>query len=355
MTGGLSTLRHPGVQAALLAALLFGAGTPIAKLLLGSVSPWMLAGLLYLGSGIGLSGYRLVRRSPRVRLQPSEWWPLAGAVFFGGVIGPVLLMLGLTNLPASGASLLLNAEGVFTAVIAWCVFRENVDRRVLVGMFTIVAGAVLIAVPNGVTLGSPLPSLAVLGACLAWGIDNNLTRKVALTDASWLAAVKGLVAGPTNLLLALLIGSSLAPVGAALGAMTVGLAAYGISLALFIVGMRHVGTARAGAYFSAAPFFGAVLAVALGEPITWMLAIAATLMAVGVWLHLSERHDHRHTHEAITHDHWHTHGAPSDHGHHEHQHKPPVPAGTRHRHLHTHAAVTHSHPHFPDSHHRHRH
>ena len=139
----LTSLRNTGVQAALAAALLFGAGTPIAKLLLVDVSPWMLAGLLYLGSGIGLGVYRLTRRAPRVRLERRELLPLTGAVFFGGVVGPVLLMFGLVGMPASGASLLLNAEGVATALLAWFVFKENFDRRIALGMAAIVAGAVV--------------------------------------------------------------------------------------------------------------------------------------------------------------------------------------------------------------------
>ena len=345
-----TALSHRGVQAALLAAALFGAGTPLAKLLLGDVSPWMLAGLLYCGSGVGLALLRLARRAPRVRLAGGEWLPLAGAVLFGGIIGPVLLMVGLANLPASGASLLLNAEGVFTALLAWVVFRENFDRRVLLGMIAIVAGAVVLSVPVGADLGSPWPSLAVLGACLAWGLDNNLTRKVALTDASWLAAVKGSVAGPVNLALAFALGAHLPAAGNIAAALVVGFFAYGVSLVLFIVGMRHVGTARAGAYFSVAPFFGALLALALGEPFTWPLLIAGALMALGVWLHLTEPHAHPHHHEPISHDHWHTHDA-----HHRHDHPAPVPDGTRHSHVHTHEAISHTHDHFPDVHHRHLH
>ena len=255
-----------GVQAALAAAVLFGAGTPLAKLLLTNVNPWLLAGLLYTGSGVGLGLYRLVVRAPRVTLAPASRLPLAGAVLFGGILGPVLLMIGLVGLPASGASLLLNAEGVFTAVLAWVVFKENVDRRVLLGMVAIVAGAVVLSVPAGVELGSPWPSLAVVGACLCWGIDNNLTRKVALTDASWLAAVKGGVAGPTNLVLAALAGATWPPIPLVGAAMVVGLFAYGVSLVLFVVALRHLGTARAGAYFSVAPFFGAARGVALGDP-----------------------------------------------------------------------------------------
>jgi drug/metabolite transporter (DMT)-like permease len=346
----LPGLRNVGVQAALASAVLFGAGTPIAKLLLDSVSPWMLAGLLYLGSGIGLSVYRVARRSPRVRPARGDLLPLAGAIFFGGVVGPVLLMFGLSGMPASGASLLLNAEVVFTALLAWFVFRENFDRRVAIGMLAIVAGAVVLSWPGSAEFSGALPSLAILGACLAWGIDNNLTRKVALTDASWLAATKGLVAGPVNLVIAFALGAALPPLLNVGAAMVVGLFAYGVSLVLFIVALRHVGTARAGAYFSVAPFAGAIIALALGEPLTIQLAIAGTLMAVGVWLHITERHEHEHTHEAVTHDHWHVHDE-----HHQHDHDEPVAPGTGHRHPHTHEPITHTHPHYPDSHHRHPH
>jgi drug/metabolite transporter (DMT)-like permease len=342
--------RNRGVQAALLSAVLFGAGTPLAKLILGEVSPWMLAGLLYTGSGVGLMLYRLVRRSPRVRLARGELLPLVGAVGFGGVIAPLLLLVGLSSMPAAGASLLLNAEGVFTALLAWFVFKENFDRRIALGMLAIIAGAVVLSISDGVSLGTILPTLAILGACLCWALDNNLTRKIALNDATWLAAVKGSVAGPVNLVLAFALGSRLSPIGALSAGLTVGFFSYGVSLVLFIVGMRFVGTARAGAYFSIAPFFGAALAVALGEPVTVPLLIAAALMAFGVWLHLTERHEHEHTHEAITHDHWHTHDE-----HHQHEHPDPVAAGVRHKHEHTHEAVTHTHEHYPDSHHRHEH
>lgn len=345
-----TALRSRGVQAALLSAVLFGAGTPAAKILLDTVSPFMLAGLLYTGSGLGLGLIRIVRRAPRVHLARDEQLPLAGAILFGGVLGPVLLLIGLVNMPASGASLLLNAEGVATALLAWFVFRENFDRRIALGMLAIVAGAVVLTVPAGIEFGSAWPSLAILGACLSWGIDNNLTRKVAIHDASWLAAVKGGVAGPVNLLLSSLLGAQLPAIGNVVAAMVVGFFAYGVSLVLFIVALRHVGTARAGAYYSVAPFFGAVLAIVLGEPVTVPLVIAGVLMAVGIWLHLTERHEHEHTHEAVSHDHWHHHDE-----HHQHEHAEPVAVGTWHRHTHTHEPLTHTHEHYPDSHHRHSH
>jgi drug/metabolite transporter (DMT)-like permease len=290
----LETGMKTGVAAALGAALLFGAGTPLAKLLLGDVGPWMLAALFYLGSGLGLAIYRVARQSQTVRLPTGETKWLAGATIAGGVVGPVLLMAGLTRMPASGASLLLNAEGVFTALLAWIAFRENFDRRIALGMASIAAGAVILSWPQEVNFSGLWPALFILGACFAWGIDNNLTRKVSLNDATWIASVKGLVAGCVNLALALAIGNRLPSLPVVGSAMLVGFLAYGVSLALFVVGLRHLGTARTGAYFSVAPFFGAALALASGEPVTARLVTAGLLMGMGVWLHLTEQHAHPH-------------------------------------------------------------
>lgn len=344
-------LPDPGVGAALAAALLFGAGTPVAKWLLASVNPWFMAGLLYLGSGIGLTLYRIARRSPPGRLPPGEWRWLAGAILAGGIVAPVLLMFGLRDMPASGASLLLNAESVFTALLAWFAFKENFDRRIALGMGAIVAGAVVLSWPREAHVGELWPALAVLGACLAWGVDNNLTRRVSLADATWIAAIKGFSAGAVNLLLALAVGAKIPAPSAMAIALVVGWLAYGVSLALFIIGLRRLGTARTGAYFSVAPFFGAVLAVALlREPLTAQLLAAAVLMALGLWLHLTERHAHEHTHEAVEHEHEHVHDE-----HHQHDHEDPAARSSRHTHRHRHAPTTHAHPHYPDAHHRHEH
>lgn len=349
MTGGTRSLS--GAAAGLAAAVLFGAGTPIAKLLLGQTSPWLLAGLLYTASGLTLSLWRIARRSPRVHILPVEVAPLTGAVLFGGVLAPVLLMLGLVAMPASGASLLLNAEGLFTALIAWFVFKEATDRRMVTGFALIAVGAAVLGWPGQPQFAGTWPTLAVLGACLCWGIDNNLTRMVARNDPVWLAAVKGAVAGPANLAIAFLLGAHLPDARAIGGAAAVGVLSYGVSLVLFIAALASLGSARAGAYFSVAPFFGAILALAFGEPFTWTLAIAAGLMGAGIALHLTEHHDHAHTHAALTHDHWHRH----DDGHHSHAHDPAVAAAFRHSHEHTHPAIQHSHPHYPDADHRHDH
>ena len=318
---------------------------------LGNINPWLLAGLFYLGSGTGLWLYRKLAKSKPAAMATNEWPWFGGAILFGGIVGPVLLMVGLSNMPASGASLLLNAESVSTALIAWIAFKENVDRRIALGMFAIVVGALVLSWPDSADFSSIWPALAVLGACLAWGIDNNLTRRVSLNDATWIASVKGLVAGSVNLALALAIGAHMPSLPLVLGAAVVGFGAYGVSLALFVVGLRYLGTARTGAYFSVAPFFGAALAIPLlGEPLTLRVAMAGLLMGVGVWLHLTEHHGHLHEHEDMEHDHEHTHDE-----HHKHSHSDGTNPTGPHRHSHRHTPIVHSHSHFPDAHHRHGH
>ena len=214
-------------------------------------------------------------------------------------------------------------------------------------MAAIAFGAVLLSWPEDLRFAGAWPALAILGACLMWGLDNNLTRKVSLTDAAWIAAVKGSAAGSVNLTIALCLGDRFPHWPTTLAAMSVGLLAYGVSLALFVVGLRHLGTARTGAYFSVAPFFGALLAIASGEPVTLRLALAGVLMGLGVWLHLTERHEHEHVHEVMEHTHEHVHDE-----HHQHAHEIPCEPGVEHSHTHRHEPLAHTHAHFPDTHHR---
>ena len=341
---------------ALASAALFGASTPLAKLLLGGgVDAWLLAGLLYLGSGVGLGLVHLVRGmlgvpAPEAPLRRGDLPWLGLIVLAGGVIGPVLLMVGLARTPASSAALLLNLEGLSTMAIAWLWFKENVDRRLLIGAMAILGGALVLSWQGGPT-GVGLGALAIAGACLAWGIDNNLTRKLSSADPVQIAAVKGVVAGTVNLGLALIHGAHLPALGTLGSAGVVGFFGYGVSLVLFVLALRHLGTARTGAYFSTAPFLGAVLALILfREPITIPLIGAAVLMGVGVYLHLSERHEHEHAHDALNHEHGHVHDE-----HHQHTHGPDDPAAEPHAHWHHHAPMRHKHPHYPDLHHRHEH
>lgn len=270
-------------------------------------------------------------------------------ILFGGLLGPVLLMLGLARTDAAAASLLLNLESLATLGIAWLVFREHVDRRLLLGATAIVVGALLLSWQGKVQFG--WGPLAIAAACLAWGIDNNLTRKLSAADPRQITQAKGLVAGSVNLLLALIGGATLPGLEIILAAGLVGVFGYGISLVCFILALRHLGAARTGAYFSSAPFIGAAVAVALlGAPVTVQLLGAGALMAVGVALHLIEQHDHAHTHKSIEHAHRHVHDA-----HHQHTHHPDDPPGQPHTHTHRHMPLVHRHPHYPDLHHRHRH
>jgi drug/metabolite transporter (DMT)-like permease len=349
-------MRRRAIAYALLSAALFGASTPLAKLLLGDVPPLLLAATLYLGSGIGLLAWLVLRRALSGTEIPSSLagydfvW-LAGAITAGGVIAPVLLVFGLVRTDGATASLLLNLEAVLTASIAWVAFRENVDRRVFAGMLAIVAGGVVLSwheVPGAGSLGG---LLLIAAACLAWAIDNNLTRRISGGDAATIACLKGLIAGSVNLALAFQLGISLPAAGSLAAAGFVGFLGYGVSLVLFIVALRHLGTARTGAYFSVAPFFGAALAlVVLGDQTTAYFWIAAALMALGVRLHLTERHEHVHVHEPLEHSHPHVHDE-----HHRHEHAASEDDNGPHTHAHRHERAVHSHPHYPDLHHRHQH
>jgi drug/metabolite transporter (DMT)-like permease len=344
------------IALALVSAALFGASTPLAKLLTREISPLMLAGILYLGSGVGLLLWLALRRAVvrTERITPFAvadlpWIGAATAV--GGIAGPALLMFGLLRTDGASASLMLNLEAVLTAVIAWVAFRENVDRRVFLGMVAIVAGGVVLSWQQIPRAGGVAGPLLIAGACLCWALDNNLTRKASGGDAATIACLKGLVAGSVNCTLALGQGAALPPAIAVAAAGLLGFAGYGISLVLFIVALRNLGTARTGAYFSVAPFFGAAIALTvLGEPATWGFWVAAALMALGVWLHLTERHEHAHTHEPLEHAHGHVHDE-----HHRHEHAGDWDGAQPHSHRHRHERLKHSHPHYPDLHHRHDH
>jgi drug/metabolite transporter (DMT)-like permease len=343
-----------GILLALLSAALFGASTPLAKLLLGAVSPWMMAGLLYLGAGTGLAAIHAFRAALRLpaaeaplRRADMPWLGLV--ILSGGLGGPLLLMFGLAHTGAASASLLLNLEGLATMGIAWVVFRENVDRRLLLGAFAILAGAALLSWQGRASLD--LGAGLIAGACLCWGIDNNLTRKLSSADPVQIAMLKGLVAGAVNVALALGAGGHFPAPGLLAAAGLAGFLGYGVSLVLFVLALRHLGTARTGAYFSLAPFVGAAIAVAfLGEPLTFRLLISGALMGLGLWLHLTERHEHEHEHGELEHEHRHSHDE-----HHQHAHGEDAPPGEPHSHRHRHARLVHRHAHYPDLHHRHTH
>ncbi|WP_133137695.1 DMT family transporter [Legionella rowbothamii] len=340
--------------AAFSAAVFFGGSTPFAKHLVGQISPLLLAGLLYSGSGIGLILIRLIkdRGWQHSGLVKSDWTWLFGAIGFGGILGPILLMFGLQQTSAATTSLLLNLEAVLTALLAWVVFKENTAHRIVFGMLLIVAGGILLSWPQGQTRGQNLLGLiAIAGACLCWAIDNNLTRKVSTGDPFFIAGSKGLVSGIVSISLALCFGLAFPPWLTTGYALLVGFIGYGASLVLFVLALRGLGTARTGAYFSTAPFIGAAIAILFFHETTSLsFWIASGLMGIGVWLHLTEHHEHEHAHELLEHSHSHIHDE-----YHQHTHDFPWDGKEPHTHHHYHKMIKHSHPHYPDVHHRHDH
>ena len=353
----MSRTQRIGVWYAIIAALLFGASTPLAKGLLGTTDALLLAGLLYCGSGAGLGGVLCARALFAPNRRSGDWpvWSefrwLGAAILLGGVVAPPLLLYGLMSTPASSASLLLNLESVLTALVAWFLFRENFDRRIALGMAAIVGGSLVLSWVPGQAVGLSRGALLVGAACGCWALDNNLTRRVSQRDPLAIAALKGVVAGMVNLGLAFSVGNALPDVYLVLSALAVGFAGYGVSLVLFVLALRHLGAARTGAYFAVAPFFGALYALLVQhEPVTIRLAAAAALMALGVWLHITERHAHRHTHEPLEHAHPHVHDE-----HHRHEHDFPWDGAEPHAHPHAHARLEHEHAHVPDILHRHPH
>lgn len=340
------------ILTALSAACLFGASTPFAKQLAGNMSPVLLAGLLFLGSGIGLGLAKIIKdKNWHSGLLKSEWLWLFGAIIFGGILAPVLLMIGLIRMNAATTSLLLNLESVFTAVLAWIFFKEHTNKRMILGMSLIVAGVILLSWSKQTLPGNWIGFIAISTACLCWAIDNNLTRKISSADSLFIASSKGLVAGIVNISLAFAIGVALPPWINISYALLIGFIGYGISLVLFVLALRGLGTARTAAYFSTAPFIGAAIAIVFFHESTSLLFwMAALLMGFGVWIHLTEYHDHVHTHEALFHNHFHVHNE-----HHQHQHDFPWDEKKPHSHPHQHEPLTHSHHHYPDIHHRHKH
>lgn len=332
-------------------AALFGAAAPALKPIAASLNPMLLAGLLYLGSFIGLVAARAIRgkEAGEASLRRGDLRMLAGAIVAGGVVAPVLLVWGLSGLAASAASLLLAAEAVLTILIAALLFRESVGHRIWLAAALVFGAAALLAWTPGLSIPVSLHAAAVLAACVLWGLDNNLTSRISLADPYAIAMWKGLIAGGVNTAIGLALGSAL-PGVSWLGALAVGALGYGASLVLYVLALRHLGAARTAAHFGTAPFFGAALSIAfLGEPITPVLGAAFTLTAAGTWLALSERHKHEHEHETMEHEHRHLHDA-----HHQHAHagdEGPEP----HSHRHSHGSIRHRHAHFPDLHHRHRH
>ena len=339
-----------GGMLALLAALLFGISTPLVQHVGAGLGAFCTAALLYAGAAVvGLLSRQRIERE--ARLRRTDLPRLLAMAAFGAVVGPVALAWGLQNTSGTSASLMLTLEALFTAVLAWRLYRETLDGRVWAAMALLLAGGMVLVLDQGRTGEAQLWGLvAVLLATAAWGVDNTLSRALAERDPGQVVMAKALLGATATALLAWALGEPLPAAGAALALMLIGATGYGLSLRFYLLAQRAFGAARTGSVFAFAPFIGAALAVALGDRSAsgWM-ALGSVLMLAGVLLHLAESHAHEHMHEALAHEHAHRH----DDGHHDHLHDP-VPTG-EHSHWHRHAPQRHAHAHVPDAHHAHRH
>jgi drug/metabolite transporter (DMT)-like permease len=341
-----------GALLGLLAAASFGVSAPLAKLLLGTVTPTLLAGLLYSGAALALWTARWLRPVPRETQLCREDLPkLATVVLAGGIAGPVLMLLGLSRLSAFSGSLLLNLEAPFTMLLAVLFFREHLGRRAALAAGCILIGAALLKLEPGASVADSQGMLLIAAACLCWALDNNLTQRLSLRDPFAVVRVKATGAALANTTLAWLwLDASLPAPGVLLAALALGSVSYGASVVLDAYALRLIGATREAAYFATAPFLGALLSFLLFQPPRLLDLVALLSMVVGVVLMLREQHDHRHVHEPLQHEHLHTHDE-----HHQHAHAPDDPPGEPHAHPHRHEPLEHTHAHAPDLHHRHGH
>lgn len=353
----MSRTHLPQMMQALLAALLFGASAPLAKLLLGGIEPIPLAALLYLGSGSALLVIKLFQnfrqrgsvREAQVRKADLPW--LVGAILAGGVAAPIVLLISLRNTPAATASLLLSFEGLATTLIAYFAFKESIGRRTWWAIALITLAGVLLSINLKATWGLSLGALGIIAACFLWGIDNNFTRNISAKDPLTIVAIKGLGAGGFSLGMALILGNKMPALGVILSAMLLGSLSYGVSIVLFIHALRGLGAARTSAIFSIAPMAGIVLSFILFREVpSWFFLVALPIMLLGTWFLVNEQHEHFHVHELVIHEHAHSHAD----GHHQHQHQESNDS-EQHSHFHQHDEITHDHHHLPDLHHRHGH
>lgn len=344
----------PSITQALIAALLFGASAPLAKLLLGEIEPILLAAFLYLGSGIGLLGVKLFLSmnqqwaNNEARVEKSDFGWLAGAILAGGVAAPITLLFSLKNTPAATASLLLNFEGVATTLIAFFVFKESISRRAWWAIALITIASVFLSINLNKEWGFSLGALGIIVACVLWAVDNNFTRNISAKDPLVIVTIKGLGAGSFSLIMALFLGNRFPLWEVILGALVLGCLSYGVSIVLFIHAMRGLGVARTSALFSTAPIAGIILSILVFQEFpSRLFIIALPLMVIGAFLLVNDEHEHHHVHKLVIHEHSHTH----DDGHHEHDDE----FVQKHSHAHRHDELSHSHHHMPDLHHRHVH
>ncbi len=343
------------IAVVIVSAALFGISAPLAKSLVEGMPSTELAGLLYLGAFLGLGVFAGLRRlagakrsyEPIAR-KDVKW--LIGSIVSGGIVAPILMVTGLTLISGFTASLLLNLEGVFTALLAVTLFHQREGKRLWAALLIMTLASVLLTYDPMNGIFRIEGSLFLIGAMLFWGLDNNLTQKISGKDPVQITMTKGAVAGSSSIAITFLIGSQMVIGNGVVFALILGAFSYGVSLVLFIMALARLGSARTAALFAIGPFIGAAASIPLlGEPLEWLMLPAAIMMAIAVWLITREHHVHEHRHPAETHAHPHGHDDP------HHRHHPDGAAGETHSHTHTHEETVHSHAHWPDTSHQHEH
>jgi len=338
-------------MAGIASAFLFGAATPASKALLGGIQAQALAGLLYLGAALGVLPLVIRERTFRWpwRAGRSTLLLLAGAIVMGGILGPLLLLLGLRVASAGSVSLWLNLEFVATVMLGHFVFREQLSPPGWVAAAGTLIAAIILA--GGEGGGGIFPVVLIAAGCLCWGFDNHFTALIDGISPAQTTFWKGIVAGGFNLLMGGAVAGGAGRTAAVILALLVGAVSYGFSITLYVTAAQGLGATRSQMVFSAAPFFGLLLSVTvLGETFTGTQVIAAVIMVISLLILFSEKHAHVHRHDFISHQHRHSHNG----SHHDHAHDGSGSA-TIHTHWHEHDSQEHAHEHLPDLHHRHDH
>lgn len=337
------------VLLALLSAALFGASAPAGKAVIGSFTPFQLAGLLYLGAALGsLPVVVRQHRGKPFSVPKSARSKLLGALICGGMAAPAY-MFSLTLAPASTVSMYLCLESPFTALLAALFFKEHIGKLGILGVLGTTAAAILLSAGQGAA--GLFAALAAAAACLLWSLDNNLTAVMDGITPVEFTFWKGLAAGSINFAMGCLVQPLHASAQALLCAIAIGALCYGLSITCYIAAAQRLGAMRSQIIFASAPFWGVgIAAIALGERLTGTQIVAGGILVASIIVLLRDKHDHAHKHEAMSHTHEHSH----DDGHHNHVHEGESPS-LRHSHWHQHESIEHSHPHLPDLHHRHSH
>jgi drug/metabolite transporter (DMT)-like permease len=336
----------------LLAGFLFGVATPLSKIILSQLNGFQLAGLLYVGAALTFIPFVIKHKKVEfIALKRSgKKKHLIGIIVFGGILGPLFLMIGLKTANAMSVSIWLNMELIATAILGVLLFKDHLDRFAVIGVLLTLCAGIIISTQESAS--GFVSGLFILLACISWGFDNHLTAIIDGVSPQTITFLKGLFGGMTNLMIGMFLSGWQIQINYIPAALLIGIFSYGISIVLYVTSAQNLGATRSQILFSSAPFWGILTAfLFLGEPIILITSISFFLLVLGLIFTNLAAHGHKHSHESAIHIHMHSH----DDGHHEHTHSAGDENRTTHSHLHEHSKYIHAHKHYPDMHHRHEH